>query len=66
VWYWYRVAGIDTPSAAKAKLLELLAFVMRGPASELVAVSTPCGVGDCRDGEAALRTLVVGDAAPGR
>ncbi len=66
VWYWYRVAGIETPSAIKAKLLELLVFVTRGPASELVAVSAACGTNDCRDGEAALRALVLGDAAPVR
>ena len=39
VWYWYRVAGIDTPSRNKAKLLEVPAFVGRTPASELIAVS---------------------------
>jgi EpsI family protein len=60
VWYWYRVAGIETANPAKAKLLEFVAFVRRGPPSELIAASTPCGPRDCRDASATLFALVTG------
>lgn len=47
VWYWYRVGGVETQSAARAKLLELWAFFTRRRTSELVAISTPCGMESC-------------------
>ena len=58
VWYWYRVAGFDTPFPSKAKLLELVAFFRRHPASELVTVSAPCAPEDCTDAAAALRSAL--------
>ncbi len=64
VWYWYRVAGIETSDPAKAKLLEFVAFVRRGPPSELVAASTSCGPSDCRDASATLFEFVTGRAMP--
>lgn len=47
VWYWYRVGGVETQSAVRAKLLELWAFFARRRTSELIAVSTPCGADSC-------------------
>ncbi|HET9947946.1 MAG TPA: EpsI family protein [Longimicrobiales bacterium] len=47
VWYWYRVGGVETASAAKAKLLEIWAFLTRSIGSELIAVSAPCEPNDC-------------------
>jgi EpsI family protein len=55
VWYWYRVAGFDTPFESKAKLLEVLAFFGRSAASELVTVSAACGPNDCREAADVLR-----------
>lgn len=60
VWYWYRVAGIETPSPTKAKLLELLAFVTRRRSSELVAISAPCGATNCGEALGALYLLTTG------
>jgi exosortase len=47
VWYWYRVGGMDTYSAAHAKLLEIPAFLSRRRASELVALSAACEPDNC-------------------
>jgi EpsI family protein len=58
VWYWYRVAGFDTPFEVKAKLLEILAFFGRASASELVVLDAPCGLDDCTDAIAALRAAM--------
>lgn len=55
VWYWYRVAGFDTPLASKAKLLEILAFFRRYAASELVTLSAECAPEDCLEAAQALR-----------
>jgi hypothetical protein len=55
VWYWYRVAGFDTPFESKAKLLEILAFFRRSAASELITVSAACEPGDCRGAADVLR-----------
>lgn len=60
VWSWYRVAGQVTASTSRAKLLELLAFVRRSSASELVAVSASCERPDCRDAGKALLDFVAG------
>jgi hypothetical protein len=60
VWSWYRVAGQVTASTTRAKLLELLAFVRRSSASELVAVSASCERPDCRDAGNALLDFVGG------
>ncbi len=62
VWYWYRVAGVETPSPARAKLLELVAFVHRTSPSELVAVSAPCDGGNCQRALDAVHTAVLGRA----
>jgi hypothetical protein len=59
-WYWYRVAGVDTPFPSRAKLLELVAFALRSPASELVTLSAPCAPDDCADAARALRAAVHG------
>ena len=47
VWYWYRVGGLETESATRAKLLEVLAFFRRATVSELVALSTACEPESC-------------------
>lgn len=46
-WYWYRVGGTSTYMPMHAKVLEIPAFLTRQRASELIAVSAPCEVGDC-------------------
>ena len=60
VWYWYRVAGVATPSPARAKLLEIVAFFSRRSASELVAISVPCGPRDCSEASQAAILLATG------
>jgi len=55
VWYWYRVAGFDTPFENKAKLLEILAFFRRSAAAELITVSAACEPDDCRGAADILR-----------
>lgn len=62
VWYWYRVAGVDTASSAWAKLLELWGFFARRPAAELHAMSTLCDPDGCADAAMTLRSLVGGEA----
>jgi EpsI family protein len=47
IWYWYRVAEVQTSSPVHAKLLEFVAFFGRRGPSELTAVSAPCGTNDC-------------------
>ena len=59
-WYWYRVAGFDTPFPSKAKLLEILAFFRRSPAAELVVMSAVCEPDNCGDAAVALRAAVGG------
>lgn len=54
VWHRYRVAGIATASSARAKLLELVAFVTRRRQAELVTLAAPCGPESC---ETAAREL---------
>jgi len=60
VWYWYRVAGVSTPNPTKAKLLEFVSFVRRGPPSEMIAVSTTCLEAGCPAALSALRYFVTG------
>ena len=60
-WYWYRVAGGDTPFPSRANLLELVAFALRRPAAELVTLSAPCAPDDCAEAAQALRAAVEGD-----
>jgi exosortase len=64
VWYWYRVAGVETTSPARAKLLEVAAFFGRTSPSELVAVSAPCGKVDCQTASMVLHQLVTGRPLP--
>jgi exosortase len=65
VWYWYRVAGIETPSRARAKLLEVPAFLLRSKESELLALSAPCELTTCERAATLLSTAVAGaPAAP--
>ena len=66
VWYWYRVAGFDTPVASKAKLLEILAYFRRYPASELITLGAECAPEDCVEAAQALRAAMASPPAPGR
>ena len=59
-WYWYRVAGVDTPFPSRAKVLEIAAFALRRPASELITLSARCAPEDCADAAQALRTALEG------
>lgn len=58
VWYWYRVAGFDTPFDIKAKLLEILAFFQRHPAAELVVLDAECEPEDCTGAANTLRAAM--------
>ncbi|MDH3272288.1 MAG: EpsI family protein [Gemmatimonadota bacterium] len=58
VWYWYRVAGFDTPFETKAKLLEILAFFARSPASELIVLDAVCDPDDCTSAALAIRAAM--------
>jgi exosortase len=60
VWYWYRVAGYDTPFPSKAKLLEVLAFVRRTPAAELITLSARCGPESCLEAARTVSAAVGG------
>lgn len=60
VWYWYRVAGFDTPFPTKAKLLEIVSFFRRSAAAELVTLDAPCGGENCADAAEALRLALGG------
>lgn len=64
VWYWYRVAGFETPFASKAKLLELIAFFRRSPASELVTLTATCDPGSCLAAARAVRSATGGPGIP--
>jgi EpsI family protein len=64
VWYWYSVAGVETGSSTKAKLLELWSFLRRTPSSEIVVVSAPCANGECRAARAALYRATTGRDMP--
>ncbi len=60
-WYWYRVAGFDTPFRTNAKLLEVVAFFARSPATELVTLTVRCAPDSCSDAVRALRRVIDGD-----
>lgn len=64
VWYWYRVAHVETPSRVRAKLLELPAFVLRTPSSELLTVSTPCSETECAAATQRLYRVTTGREMP--
>lgn len=64
VWYWYSVAGVETPSAPKAKLLEVLAFFRRSPFAETTVVTTQCSASDCQEASRLLFRLVAGAQPP--
>jgi exosortase len=59
-WYWFRVAGFDTPFPSKAKLLEMVAFFRRSPAAELIVMSGRCDPDNCGDAAFALRAVAGG------
>lgn len=59
-WHWYRVAGVETPFAANAKALEILAFFTRSQTAELVTMSARCAPDDCVEAALALRAAVSG------
>jgi EpsI family protein len=58
VWYWYRVGGLETAFAPRAKLAEALAFFRRRTVSELVAVSSACQPESCAEAAEALSSFV--------
>lgn len=60
IWSWYRVAGIETPSATKAKLLQLAGAVQRRADAEAVLVSAQCQGTQCEQARAALFLFVAG------
>lgn len=64
IWWWYNVANVNTHFGTEAKLLELAAFAARSPASELIAVSTPCLTDDCALAPATLYRFVSGRELP--
>ena len=64
VWYWYRVANVETSLEAKAKLLELVTFVTRGAPSELVTVSAACAQNGCQEASKAVFSFVTGREMP--
>jgi EpsI family protein len=59
-WYWYRVAGFDTPFRSKAKLLEILSFFRRTPAAELVTLTAVCEPDSCEQAARTLRLALSG------
>lgn len=61
-WYWYRVADIETPFPTRAKALEILAFLLRTPASELITLSAPCAQDSCADAARALHAALNGES----
>lgn len=58
VWYWYRVAGAETPFRLRAKFLEVVAKLTRAAPSELDVLYAACGPNDCREAAVALRRAV--------
>lgn len=64
VWYWYRVADIETSSRAKAKLLELVAFATRHVGAEVVALSMPCVGTNCAEATRTLFQVATGRDMP--
>jgi hypothetical protein len=64
VWYWYRVAGFDTPFPSKAKLLEILSFFRRSTAAELITLTAQCDAESCLRAAQALRAATGGPAIP--
>lgn len=58
VWYWYRVAGVETVSKGWGKILELWGFFSRRPAAEVEALSASCAADQCEEAAAGLRELM--------
>ncbi len=58
VWYWYRVGGVRAVSSGWAKVLSLVGFFRRRPASEVISVSTLCAKDDCREALATLQSFL--------
>lgn len=63
-WYWYVVGSSDTPSSARARLLQLWAFLSRNPQAGITVVSTTCDNGDCTKAREALYRAVTGKVIP--
>jgi EpsI family protein len=59
-WYWYRVGGVETASALKAKLLEIPAFFRRIESAELIALSAACAPGTCAEASESLVAFLNG------
>lgn len=53
--------GSETPFPSRAKMLEIVAFVLRSPASELVTLSAPCAPEDCAGAAGALHAALEGE-----
>ena len=63
-WYWYGVSNVTTHSPLRAKLLELWAFMVRRPSSQIVVLSATCESGDCQHARSALFKAATGKASP--
>lgn len=63
-WYWYEVGSSDTPSSARARLLQLWAFLTRNPQAGITVVSAACEDGNCTRAREALFRVVTGKAMP--
>ena len=60
IWWWYHVAGVDTPVSRRAQLLEFWALLSDAAPSEIVLVSTACDNRDCAPARAAVHEVTVG------
>lgn len=58
VWYWFRIGGLETASPARAKALQLWAFVRRDPSALLVTLSAACTGERCEAERTAMRGFV--------
>lgn len=63
-WYWYSVKGVSTSSSARAKLLELWAFLGRSPSSEIIVLSAACSNRNCLPARSALFKAATGREMP--
>ena len=65
-WYWFRVGGMETVSAAHAKALEIPAFFTRRRSAELLAFSTRCEPESCAKAFRTLAELMGADVSAER
>lgn len=61
VWYWYRVGGVKAVSPAKAKALQLWAFLRRRSSASLTTLSAACLSERCQVEREALRDFITAD-----